>query len=32
MHNKATNLAGYQEAAKFFLKNCYKVGIIYDNK
>ena len=32
MHNNATNLAGYQEAAKFFLKNCYKAGIIYDDK
>ena len=29
IHNKAT---GYQEAAKFFLKNCYKVEIIYDEK
>ena len=32
MHNKASTLKEYQEAAKFFLKNCYKAGIIYDNK
>lgn len=32
MHNNSKTLKEYQEAAKFFLKNCYKVGIIYDNK
>jgi len=32
MNNEATDLKGYQEAAKHFMKNCYSVGIIYENR
>lgn len=32
MHNEADNLKGYQKAVQFFLSNCYKVGIIYENQ
>lgn len=30
-HNAALTLKEYQDAARYFLKNCYKVGIIYEN-
>ena len=29
-YNEASDLKGYQEATKFFIKNCYKAGIIYE--
>lgn len=31
-YNEASDLKGYQEATKFFIKNCYKAGIIYEDK
>lgn len=31
LNNKASNLKERQQAASFFLKNCYKAGIIYKN-
>lgn len=32
MHNTANNIKGYQKAVRYFLRNCYKVGIIYENR
>ena len=32
VERKAENIKGYQEAAKYFLKNCYKAGIIYEDR
>lgn len=32
MHNKENNIKGYQKAVQYFLSNCYKVGIIYENR
>jgi fructose/tagatose bisphosphate aldolase len=32
MNNEAKNLKELQEAADYFLKNCYSVGITYDNR
>jgi hypothetical protein len=32
MNNEAKNLKELQEAADYFLKNCYAVGIMYDNR
>lgn len=32
MHNEADNVRGYQKAIQYFLSNCYKVGIIYENR
>lgn len=32
LHNNAKSLKGYQEAALYFISNCYKAGIIYDDK
>lgn len=32
MSNVANNLRGLQKAADYFLKNCYRVGIDYDNR
>ena len=32
MSNKAKNLKGLQKATDNFLKNCYRVGIDYDNR
>jgi fructose/tagatose bisphosphate aldolase len=32
INNEAKNLKDLQDAADYFLKNCYNVGIIYDNK
>lgn len=31
LHNDANELKGYQKAAKYFLKNCHKAGIIYED-
>lgn len=31
-NNEAEDLKGLQKAADCFLKNCYKVGIDYDNR
>ena len=31
-NNIATNLKGLQDAADYFLKNCYEVGIDYGNR
>jgi proteasome lid subunit RPN8/RPN11 len=32
MNNEARNLKDLQDAADYFLKNCYDVGIVYDNR
>lgn len=32
LNNKAKNLRSLQKAADYFLKNCHKVGIVYDNR
>ena len=32
MHNAADNIKGYQKAVRYFLSNCYKVGIIYEDR
>ena len=32
MHNIADNIKGYQKAVQYFLSNCYKVGIIYEDR
>lgn len=32
MHNKANDIKGYQKAVQYFLSNCYKIGIIYENR
>ncbi|MDE7309181.1 MAG: hypothetical protein K2N61_11085 [Lachnospiraceae bacterium] len=32
MEGKAKNLKGYQEAVKYFLKNCHRTGIIYEDR
>ena len=32
MHNEADNIRGYQKVVQYFLSNCHKVGIIYDNR
>lgn len=32
MHNAAGNIKGYQRAVQYFLSNCYKVGIIYEDR
>ena len=31
-HNKAKNIKDLQESADYFLKNCYNVGINYENR
>lgn len=31
-HNTANNIKGYQKAVQYFLSNCYKVGIIYEDR
>ena len=31
-NNKASGLKGLQEAAEYFMKNCYRVGIVYEDK
>ncbi len=31
-YNEATDLKGLQKAADHFLRNCYTVGIDYDNR
>ena len=32
MHNEADSIKGYQKAVQCFLSNCYKVGIIYEDR
>ena len=32
LNNKAKNIRDLQEAADYFLKNCYNVGINYENR
>lgn len=32
LHCRANNLQGYQEAAGYFLKNCYTARIIYEDR
>ena len=32
LNNKAKNIKDLQEAADYFLKNCYNVGINYENR
>ena len=32
MHNTAHNIKEYQKVVKYFLSNCYKVGIIYEDR
>ena len=32
LHNEGTRLRDYQKAVSFFLANCHKVGIIYDDR
>lgn len=32
LNNKAQNLKDLQETADYFLKNCYNVGINYENR
>lgn len=32
MHNAADNIKGYQKAVLYFLSNCHKVGIIYEDR
>ena len=32
IEHKVENIKGYQEAAKYFLKNCHKAGIIYEDR
>ena len=31
-YNQASDLKGYQDAAKFFLNHCYQAGIIYEDR
>ena len=31
-YNESTDLKGYQEATRFFISNCYKAGIIYEDR
>lgn len=31
LHNKASDLKEHQKAARYFISNCYKAGIIYEN-
>jgi hypothetical protein len=32
LYTKAENLKGYQEATDYFLNNCYKVGLLHENR
>ena len=32
LHNKASNLKEHQKAARYFIGNCHKAGIIYENR
>ena len=32
LNNKAKNIRDLQEAADYFLKNCYNVGVNYENR
>jgi hypothetical protein len=32
LHNLGTNLKDAQKAADYYLRNCYKVGIIYEDR
>ena len=32
LNNKAKNIKDLQDAADYFLKNCYNVGINYENR
>ena len=32
IHNAADNIKGYQKAVRYFLSNCHKVGIIYEDR
>ncbi len=32
LHNKASDLKEHQKAARYFISNCYKAGIIYENR
>ena len=32
LHNEAVDLKGYQKAARFFINNCYRAGIIYEDR
>ena len=32
MNNMADTIKGYQSSVQYFLSNCYKVGIIYENR
>ena len=31
LHNKASDLKEHQKAARYFISNCYKAGIIYED-
>lgn len=31
-YNESSNLKGYQDATKYFINNCYKAGIIYEDR
>lgn len=32
MHNESDNIKGYQKAVQYFLSNCHKIGIIYEDR
>lgn len=32
MNNKAKSLQEKQDASDYFIKNCYKAGLLYDDK
>ena len=32
LHNKASDLKEHQKAARYFISNCHKAGIIYENR
>jgi hypothetical protein len=32
LYTEADNLKGYQEATDYFLNNCYKAGLLHDNR
>jgi hypothetical protein len=32
LYTEAENLKGYQEATEYFLNNCYKAGLLHDNR
>jgi hypothetical protein len=32
LYTESENLKGYQEATDYFLNNCYKAGLLHDNR